>query len=89
MRFFTSQYDNSPGNVLFIYITNDTGTRRAELLDLLREEFGPWLFLGIREHSKQSFVELYSEYLPSKVIQYLDSDIKSFTYKAEIIVGPS
>jgi hypothetical protein len=84
MKFFASKYNNTDSTVLCIFITNAISTNRAEALEQLRAEFGPWLFLGIRGYSKTDFLAEFGEHLPNSVKQQLELETAIFTYKSEI-----
>lgn len=83
MKFFASKYNKSDNTVLCIFITNAISTNRAEALEQLRDEFGPWLFLGIREYSKTDFLTEFEEHLPTSVKLQLELETAVFTYKSE------
>jgi hypothetical protein len=85
MRFFISSYSaTGEGNTFVVYITNEQYVERVEFLEVLREAFGPWMFLGIREYAETQFLERFSDYLPSKVVTALQTKPTAFIYKAEL-----
>lgn len=84
MKFFASKYNEYDSTVLCLFISNVISSNRTESLETLREEFGPWLFLGIREYSKTEFLHTFAEYIPSYVKQQLDAEKTIFTYKSQI-----
>jgi hypothetical protein len=85
MRFFISNYSaTGEGNTFVVYITNEKYAERAELLASLREAFGPWMFLGMREYAESQFLERFSDYLPAKVLSALQTKPTAFIYKAEL-----
>lgn len=89
MRFFVSSYtDNTSGSTAAIYITNEVQDR-SELLGTLREHFGPWMFLGVREYNKTQFLQQFSDYIPTSVIEHIESPPTAFTYKAELYTNNS
>ena len=67
-----------------MYVTNELHEHRADLLEALRDYFGPWMFLGIREYNKTQFLNQFSDYVPVRVVQHIESPPAAFTYKAEI-----
>jgi hypothetical protein len=90
MRFFISNYSaTGEGNTSVVYITNEKYEERAELLAALREAFGPWMFIGMREYAESQFLEQFSDYLPAKVLSALQTKPPAFTYKAELHVNYS
>jgi hypothetical protein len=89
MRFFVSNYaDNKSGGTTVLYITNEVQDR-SELLGTLRDCFGPWMFLGIREYNKTQFLQQFSTYVPERVVEHINSPPSAFTYKAEIYINNS
>lgn len=85
MRFFISSYSaTGEGNTFVVYITNEQHAKRVEFLEVLREAFGPWMFLGVREYSETSFLEQFRDYLPDKVISAIYTKPAAFIYKAEL-----
>jgi hypothetical protein len=85
MRFFISSYSaTGEGNTFVVYITNEQYVERAEFLEVLREAFGPWMFLGIREYPESEFLERFNTYLPAKVLDALHTKPAAFIYKAEL-----
>ena len=85
MRFFVSSYaDNKSGSTFVVYITNELYDERSELLSVLRDYFGPWMFLGIREYDKAQFLQQFNDYVPARVVEHINSPPAAFTFKAEI-----
>jgi hypothetical protein len=85
MRFFISNYSaTGEGNTFVVYITNEQYSERTEFLAALREAFGPWMFLGMREYSESQFLEQFSDYLPNKVLTAIQTKPAAFMYKAEL-----
>lgn len=90
MRFFVSSYaDNKAGSTFVVYITNEQYGERNELLSVLREHFGPWMFLGMREYDKVQFLQQFNSYVPVHVVEHINSPPTAFTYKAEIYLNNS
>lgn len=89
MRFFVSSYtDNKSGGTTILYITNEVQDR-SDLLGTLRDYFGPWMFLGIREYDKTQFLNQFSDYVPARVVEHINSPPTAFTFKAEIYINNS
>jgi hypothetical protein len=81
MKFFVSKHDN----LFMLYITNEFVGDRHMLLNTLRDYFGPWMFLGVREYTKTEFLQLFAKYIPNYVLEQIDSTALSI-YKAELIL---
>ncbi len=85
MRFFISSYSaTGEGTTFVVYITNEQYADRMEFLEVLREAFGPWMFIGIREYPETEFLERFADYLPAKVISAISTKPTAFIYKAEL-----
>lgn len=87
MRFFISSYakSNEDCNVS-IYITNEN-LERVQLLERLREYFGPWMFLGVKEYSENEFFDKFKAYIPEYVNSAIANKPESFTYIAELNIS--
>jgi hypothetical protein len=83
MRFFISIHEaTGEGRTVCILITNQVFPNSTELRTALKEEFGPWMLIGVREYNKENFMQLFGQYLPPKVVDALDTAPFNFLYKA-------
>jgi hypothetical protein len=83
MRFFISIHEaTGEGHTVCILITNQVFENATTLRTALKEEFGPWMLIGVREYDKQQFLQLFEQSLPPKVVQALDTAPFNFLYKA-------
>lgn len=85
MRFFVSSHSTvGEGDTFCVLITMEAPSDPASLRTMLKEEFGPWMLIGVKEHSKDSFIQKFTEYLPPKVLEAINLQPNNFLYKAAI-----
>jgi len=85
MRFFvTSHSATGEGDTFCVLITMEAPADHNSLRTMLKEEFGPWMFIGVKEYNKQDFIEKFSLYIPPKVLEALNTKPNNFLYKAAI-----
>lgn len=85
MRFFVSNHSAiSEGDTFCVLITMEAPTDPALLRTMLKDEFGPWMLIGVKEYTKHSFIQQFAEYIPPKVLEAINQQPNNFLYKAAI-----
>lgn len=88
MRFFISRHESTTmGSTICIVITTDYYADAAAQQSALKEEFGPWMLLGVKEYTKNDFIDKFSAYIPSYVLTTLNTSPTNFIYKAAIHIS--
>jgi hypothetical protein len=83
MRFFISAHKSpSEGHTVCILISNELPDNIESLKAALKEEFGPWMFLGLKEYNKEQFLLKFNTYLPIEVSKAVEANPVNFLYKA-------
>lgn len=88
MKFFVSkQTVAGDGSAVCILITTQSITNRQQLLAELKEEFGHWMFLGIKQYTKEDFINNFSQYIPTAVLHAIRLNPTNFLYKAALYIA--
>lgn len=85
MRFYVSH--NTISSTICLFITNQQFENHVEELDSIRQCFGPWMFLGVKQLEQEQFINLYKQYLPSAVEQAINTPTTSFNYFSSFVLG--
>jgi hypothetical protein len=85
MRFFvSSHYATGEGNTFCVLITMEAPSDPTALRDMLKDEFGPWMLIGVKEYSKENFLQNFTDYIPPTVLEAINLQPHNFLYKAAI-----
>lgn len=85
MRFYVSH--NTISSTICLFITNQQFNNHIEELDSVRQCFGPWMFLGVKQLKQEQFMLSYGDYIPLAVEQAIKSSTGSFNYFSSIASG--